>query len=112
MRRFNSKSIYILSTLLLSYKPLTITEIAKQTGYLRQTLDPYITNFVVAGYITNVGRSSRYKWVIPENCKQHVLDIVINNDVAPSRRILNALEQKYGRNKWVHLEPIRKVLLL
>lgn len=103
MRRFNSKSVYILSTLLLSDKPLSISEIAKQTGYFRQTLDPYITCFVSAGYISNVGISSRNKWIIPESRKNHVLNIVINNDVAPSRRILDALEQKYGRIKWVHL---------
>jgi hypothetical protein len=103
MKRLNSKSVYILSTLLLSDKPLSISEIAKQTGYFRQTLDPYITCFVAAGYITNVGISSRNKWIVPENYKQRVLDILINNDVAPSRGILNKLEQKYGKNKWIHL---------
>lgn len=41
--RLTNKEFKILLILLLAEKPITSSEIAQQSGYYRQTLDPYIT---------------------------------------------------------------------
>jgi predicted transcriptional regulator len=81
MIRLNDKAIQVLSTLLLSEKPLSTIEIAKKTGYFRQTIDPYITKLIECGYISDNGRDKYHGWIINEGYKQNVLDFVMSNGV-------------------------------
>jgi predicted transcriptional regulator len=102
MAKIDDKSLKILSELLLSEKPLSTAEVAKITGYPRSTLDPYITRLIESGYLLDGGRDKYHGWIINEKYKQHVLDIVTTNG-ATIGSTLRAVEQKYGKNKWIHL---------
>lgn len=58
--RLTNKEFKILSILLLAEKPFTTSEIAELAGYYRQTLDPYITKFVVNGFLLDGGRDGAH----------------------------------------------------
>lgn len=74
--RLTNKEFKILSILLLAEKPIPTSEISELAGYHRQTLDPYITKFVVNGYIIDVGRDGSHGWVVSDKHRQELLETV------------------------------------
>ena len=75
MNELNYKAFRILSVLLVAEKPLNAVEIASSTGFLRQTIEPFMAKIVVKDSYIDVG-STEHAWVINEKHRQEIADIV------------------------------------
>jgi hypothetical protein len=76
MNELNYKAYRILSALLKTEKPLTSVEIASSTGFLSQTIVPFMAKNVFEELILDEGISGQ-AWVINEKRRQEISDILI-----------------------------------
>jgi hypothetical protein len=97
MHNLEDKYFKILSTLLLSQKPITTTKIAEVAGYPRKTVAYIINKLVIAGYIIDDGRDGAHGWIANTN---HDIFAKFADISDTTTTIL----QKYDKNpKWIHL---------